>query len=257
MQIDRQIALISCIFLLMILSISPAIAVNLTAEVLTDKGVQEARQQKYDDAIISYDQALQIDPDYALAWYNRGLCLVFLGRNDEALTSLDKALLTTDLQNPDKNSEKYLAGQVWFNRGAVLDNLGRYEESIASYDEALAIDMRDAAAWNNRGNSLVELGRYDEALASIDTALKITEQTTDPIHIIAQKNHERVLAEQKNATIPQQQIQSTPLPTESLQPKRTTLQPTASLQPTQKAPLVYAPISALVLIAGLYLLRRL
>ncbi|WP_353572711.1 tetratricopeptide repeat protein [Candidatus Albibeggiatoa sp. nov. BB20] len=31
---------------------------------------------KYEEAIASYDKALKIKPDYALAWYNRGVSLL-------------------------------------------------------------------------------------------------------------------------------------------------------------------------------------
>lgn len=244
-----QPAIISCIILILILSTSSVSAVNETAEALTDIGVQEAKQHNDDDAIISFDQALQLDPDYALAWYNRGISLDHLGRKEEALISFNNALQTTDFK---KKRDTYFAELLWFNRGAVLADLGQYEESVASYDEVLLINPRDAGAWNNRGNSLASLGRYDEAIASFDTAIKITDMSTDNTFNIGRKNRDRVLAEQKNATSSQQQIQTTPLPTTSLQQTETILQPTTSLQSTQKAPFITAPSCALALVVGLF-----
>jgi Flp pilus assembly protein TadD len=45
-----------------------------------------------EEAIASYDKALEIKPDFHEAWNNRGIALGNLGRWEEAIASLDKAL---------------------------------------------------------------------------------------------------------------------------------------------------------------------
>ena len=47
---------------------------------------------RYEEAIVSYDKALEIKPDLHEAWYNRGIALGNLGRLEEAIASYDKAL---------------------------------------------------------------------------------------------------------------------------------------------------------------------
>ena len=54
--------------------------------------VINARQQRFDDALASYDRALAVRPDYAEAVHNRGVTLHKLKRFDDALTSYDRAL---------------------------------------------------------------------------------------------------------------------------------------------------------------------
>jgi tetratricopeptide (TPR) repeat protein len=256
MQILKGITLISCFILVILLSISSVNAVNSAAEDLVDKGTNEARQQRCDAALEYYDQALQIEPDYALAFYDRGLCLHDLGRDEEALASFDEALQTKELVKPQTYADIYLAELTWANRGDVLTTLGRYEEGIGSYDRALNLDQRDAGVWNNRGTALMKLGRYDDAISSFDTAMKITDMSTDYTFTIARKNRERALAEQKNATNPQQQIQQVTQPMTPEQPSATNPPLATIVEPTQKAPLVYAPIGALALFAGLFLWSR-
>ncbi len=114
-----------------------------------------------EEAITSYDQALKFKPDKHEAWNNRGNALGNLGRNEEAIASYDQALKF----KPDKH-------EAWNNRGNALGNLGRNEEAIASYDQALKFKPDDHQAWNNRGNALGNLGRNEEAIASYDQALK-------------------------------------------------------------------------------------
>ena len=46
----------------------------------------------FEGAIVSYDKALEIKPDYHEVWNNRGNALDDLGRSEEAIASYDKAL---------------------------------------------------------------------------------------------------------------------------------------------------------------------
>ncbi|MEH2115149.1 tetratricopeptide repeat-containing S1 family peptidase, partial [Nostoc sp.] len=49
-------------------------------------------KQKYEQAIVSYDKAIAIKPDYHEAWNNRGISLASLQRYSEAIASYDKAI---------------------------------------------------------------------------------------------------------------------------------------------------------------------
>ena len=103
------------------------------------KGLIHLAAKEYEEAIASYDRALQIKPDDHQAWYNRGIALFKLGRYEEAIASCDRALQF----KPDHH-------QVWNNRGNALGNLGRYEEAIASYDRALQIKPDDPSSYYNK-----------------------------------------------------------------------------------------------------------
>ena len=47
---------------------------------------------RFEEAVASYDKALEINPHYGEIWSNRGLTLVRLGKYEEALNCFDKAL---------------------------------------------------------------------------------------------------------------------------------------------------------------------
>ncbi|MEM9276152.1 MAG: tetratricopeptide repeat protein, partial [Cyanobacteria bacterium P01_F01_bin.143] len=141
-----------------------AIKARLSSKVSTIKGFHEAWYNRgialknlgrLEEALTSYEKALDIKPDKDEAWYNRGNALFNLGRLEEAIASYEKAL---DIK-PDKD-------QAWNNRGIALFNLGRLEEAIASYEKALDIKPDYHEAWNNRGIALKNLGRLEEAIAS-------------------------------------------------------------------------------------------
>ena len=45
----------------------------------------------YEEAIDAFDTAIEIDPQTAGYWYNKGLALKYLGMYDEALEAFEKA----------------------------------------------------------------------------------------------------------------------------------------------------------------------
>ncbi len=61
-------------------------------ELFFEQGLLFSADGKHEQAIKSYEKALEIKPDYHLAWYNRGIALDNLGRYEQALASYDKAL---------------------------------------------------------------------------------------------------------------------------------------------------------------------
>ena len=53
-----------------------------------DKGFKEhTKTLDYQKAIEYYNKALELDPKYHTAWYNRGLCFNNLKKFDEAIES--------------------------------------------------------------------------------------------------------------------------------------------------------------------------
>ena len=117
---------------------------------------------RYEEAIRCFDKALELDPHFTLAWYNKGTSLRNLGRYEEAIRCYDQAL---------ELDPRYVA--AWTNKGVSLRNLGRYEEAFRCFDKALELDPRDVHAWSEKGVSLDRLGRYQEAIRCLDRALEI------------------------------------------------------------------------------------
>ena len=144
------------------LSDSPSLDPVQASELWHEKGLIHQMGKEYEQAIASYDRALEIQPDDHQAWCNRGNALDDLGRFEEAIASFDRAL---EIKPDDP--------EAWYNRGNALKNLGRLEEAIASYDQALEVKPDFHQAWTNRGNALRNLGRWAEAIASYYQAVAI------------------------------------------------------------------------------------
>jgi predicted O-linked N-acetylglucosamine transferase (SPINDLY family) len=128
----------------------------------SDLGIALKALQRHDDALVCFDGAIALKPDFADAYYNRGNLLIELRRFTEAVAGFDRAIAI----NPQHV-------HAWKSRGNALYGLARFDDAIASFDDALAIAPGDAAAWTNRGEMLRCLGRLDDAFASSDRALSI------------------------------------------------------------------------------------
>jgi len=142
----------------------------------TNNGASLHYLGRHEEAIRCLDKALLLDPNFTFAWINKGVSLGSLGRHEEAIRCFDKAL-EFDPHN----------ALVWSNKGASLDsmsrfadphfvdswqNLGRYQEAIRCFDKALEFDPHNALVWSNKGTSLDSLGRYQEAIRCFDKALE-------------------------------------------------------------------------------------
>ena len=76
----------------------------------------------HDEAIKACDEAIRLDPKYALAWNNNGKALGNQGRLDEAIKAFDEAI----------RLDPNYAG-AWNNKGMALKLLGRSTEANAAF----------------------------------------------------------------------------------------------------------------------------
>ena len=125
---------------------------------------------RHEDALASLDRAIALAPS-ADAHGSRADALVALGRREEAVESYDHALALEPASVAD-----------WCNKGAVLLELGRREEAIASFDRAIALQPEFAEAHYNRGSALAQLGRHPDAIATYDKALALNPRYADALN---------------------------------------------------------------------------
>ncbi|MDZ8066384.1 MAG: tetratricopeptide repeat protein [Nostoc sp. DedQUE08] len=126
------------------------------------QGLSQAKTGDLLGAIASYDQAIEMQPEFSEYWFNRGLTLFHLERFDEAIASYETAIeLKPDFY------------KAWYNRGGTLGELGYFEEAIASFDKAIEIKPDYQEAWSSKGLALLKLGWLPEAIASYDQALQL------------------------------------------------------------------------------------
>jgi tetratricopeptide (TPR) repeat protein len=125
-------------------------------------GVILAQKGRMDAAITCFQQALQIEPDFAEAHNNLGNALLQMGKVDAAITHCQRALQIS----PEDAQARLNLGNALFRKGGVGD-------AITQYRKALQIDPAFAMAHNNLGTVLRQEGRVDEAITEYQKALQI------------------------------------------------------------------------------------
>ena len=123
---------------------------------------------RLDQALLSFQQTLKLDPHHHDALYKSGALLHKLERNEEAAAALD----LSDSLFP--NHAPTLRTRAW-----VRYCLKRFEDSAADGRRAHELDPDNAEICNNLGLSLRRLGRNDEALAWFDKAISIQPRFVD------------------------------------------------------------------------------
>jgi len=82
----------------------------------------------------------------------RGATLANLGRADDALKSLNRAL------EMDPND-----AAAWIGKGNVFIPMGQLDEALFCFDKAIELNPHLAAAWQGKGKALQQMGRDAEA----------------------------------------------------------------------------------------------
>ena len=119
-------------------------------------------QNQLDKAIVSYRQAIKINPNYAQAYNNLGAALHKSKKINEAVDCYKKALnLKTDF------------AEAYNNLGNLTRELGRSRESLQYFEKAIQIKSDYADAYHNLGSANEEVGNKKKALEDYQKALKI------------------------------------------------------------------------------------
>jgi tetratricopeptide (TPR) repeat protein len=123
---------------------------------------------EYDKAVHNYNQAIQLDPNSADAYYNRGTLYGQSYNYSKALSDLTR---TIEL-NPE-------FAEAYVNRGITYCQLGRYTEAIADYTHAIELEPKNGNAYFNRGNTYYTLENYTEAILDYNKSIKINPNYTE------------------------------------------------------------------------------
>lgn len=133
------------------------------------EGIRYHISQRYEKAVQCYNEAIAINPNYAMAYSNKGISLDELGKKQEAIKAYNRAIEI----NP-KFTDAYV------NKGTVLNELGKNIESIACYDKAISIDKNYTGAYYNKGNALKCQAQYEKVIDNQEIVIKL-----DPNHDLA------------------------------------------------------------------------
>ena len=109
-----------------------------SASELTEKGKKLYEQREYMQAVINYNKAIDVDPNYSQAYYMRGKIKEAFEDIHGAMKDFNTAI--------DKNS-KY--AEAFFARGNIKYKLQDYYGAIADYSSTIQLDANNIKYLND------------------------------------------------------------------------------------------------------------
>lgn len=101
----------------------------VSADEWNDIGVDFYENESYEDALFSYEKAIEINSEHEFAWYNKGLALLKTEQFDSAVQAFLKALEI----NEDSS-------ESWYNLGIALENTGNITGAESAFTRSEEIE---------------------------------------------------------------------------------------------------------------------
>jgi len=124
------------------------------------RGQAHASTRNYEQAIIDYTKAIQLDSKYAEAYNNRSAAHLQMKNYGQAVVDCYWAIELA----PD-----FVAGYV--NRGIAYTGMRDYPRAVDDYNEALTLDPGNVYALYNRGNTYLWQGQYQMAITDFSQVI--------------------------------------------------------------------------------------
>jgi len=128
------------------------------------EGFIKLDKEQYDAAIVDFDKALKLNPNYVMAYYRRGDAWL-----NKAITDF-KRVLELD---PDNFFTKLELFRIYLDRGNVFYINKDYDRAISDFSKAIKINPKSYDAYVHRGSALNDKRDYDRAISDFSEAIKI------------------------------------------------------------------------------------
>jgi tetratricopeptide (TPR) repeat protein len=130
-------------------ALDAAVDGDLRAALLVNRAYIRLRMADYPGTVADADASLSLAPDLPAAELNRGAGLIGMGRYQDALPALEKAVASS---STDKLELAY------YNRGIAREHLGDIEGAYFDYKKAAELDPKFAPAQDQLTRFTVSIG---------------------------------------------------------------------------------------------------
>ena len=119
--------------------------------------------KQHDSAIIAYDKAIALNPDYVWSWNNRGDAYGKLGEVSRAVSDFQQAIKLSPEQS-------FVS---WNNLGKLYFQQKQYPQSIDAYQNAIRVKDDYLPALIGLGNAYKSVRQYTYAMEAYERAIEI------------------------------------------------------------------------------------
>lgn len=128
------------------------------------EGIEKYQEECFLDALNNFERVLELRPDFAGAWHQKGECYFQLEDYSNSYESYKKATeINPKLPNP------------WHGLGTILSFKGNYKEAIINFQKCILLCGKNPSPFpfSGIGNAQWHEGDYSAALESFKCALNI------------------------------------------------------------------------------------
>ena len=136
------------------------------AEQKYNEGYAAKKGKDFYNAVNLFTQAIELNPNHALAYCFRGYCYSELQNYYQAFEDFDKALKLEPTN-----------ARIYNTRGGAHFLMKNYPKAIEDYSKAIQLNPNYAEAYSNRGIVYIELMNYEQAISECTKAIQV-----DPKH---------------------------------------------------------------------------
>ena len=158
-----------------IIEINPNLAV-----IYNNKGFCLLRMKNYDESIPNFQKAIHNKKDYHEAYNNLGIALMKVGSNSEAKNNFLNAV---------KYKENYF--QAYNNLSTLALEENNFEDAIKYSNKSIEYNKKNVEAYNTLGLIFKKKGEFKASLTHFNNALEVNENYLPAIINIA-KNYEEL-----------------------------------------------------------------
>lgn len=102
---------------------------------------------RYQQAVASCERAIELDPNCAAAYGNRGLAYAYMNQYRKSISDYNRAITLAPKE-----------AWTYFNRGNAYENLHNYKKAIDDYNRAIHLNPYFSQAYSRRSTALKKLG---------------------------------------------------------------------------------------------------
>lgn len=152
-----------------------------TSEDWLEQGIVQTQRGQLDDALESYNQAIERRPEDTTALVNRGLVKDELGDYDGAIADYSQAVELDDSLT-----------EAFYNRANTYHNQKQYALAVEDYSRAIAQVPDFAYAYVNRAINHELSGDVDKAIEDLNQAIQLFEDSgaEEDVQRVSQKRNE-------------------------------------------------------------------